>query len=398
MNKSNNKTPPGKMNEDIVICEKKASCIREKLENDLRKMIRNNQFDALVPIPSETEMVKRYGLCRNTIRKVLQTLLDEGLLYKRRGKGTFIVPQETRPLESTRLNKLLIIIPDYNESTRQLSSYDRCLLAGISDYAFQNHGKLELRAEGDSAERLLDQYRNLKFDGIIWDRPPHTCNNIIEKLHHHKVPQVTISQTVSGVPSLFFDYRKGIQDVVHFLYNIGHTRIIFIDLPKQAPIFTNRQHVFMDELRAIGISDPEKFVYTMTFKGKQQSDVSMVFKEHPSATAVFCSAPLIRELWKRLQEHGCKIPEKLSLITLGESQEYLPDSAISSLCEPRQKIGWTAAELISLQRAGKKISDDPVFLAGELLIRKSCSSPFLYFQKSRLTEFADHDAINAVLI
>ncbi len=42
---------------------------------------------------------------------------------------------------------------------------------------------------------------------------------------------------------------------------------------------------------------------------------------------------------------------RISLITLGENLEYLNDDSIGSLCEPRSKIGWRAAELIRFRKA-----------------------------------------------
>lgn len=355
---------------------------RDRLEQDLRKMILNNELDCINPISTEMELGKTYGLSRNTVRKALQTLTDEGLLYKRHGRGTFIIPPETRSPERVLLNKILVFLPDYNGNAAELASYDRRLLSGISDYAFLNRGKLELRPDGDSAGRLLDQYRNLKFDGIIWERPAQKYNSVIEKLHCHNVPQVTISRTIGNVPSLFFDYKTGIQDVLHFLHSIGHRQIVFIDLPNPAPIFMDRRKVFEEELRKTGITDTRRFVYTMTFKDKNTGGINQVFSEHPDVTALFCCVPLIKEIWGRLQQRKCRIPEELSLITLGENQEYLNDDSIGSLCEPRSRIGWRAAELIRLQKSRRCIAGEPEFLAGELIIRKSCRSPLHFFSNN----------------
>lgn len=45
------------------------------------------------PLPSEAELAERFGVCRMTARQAVQTLEAEGLVYRRRGSGTFIAPQ-----------------------------------------------------------------------------------------------------------------------------------------------------------------------------------------------------------------------------------------------------------------------------------------------------------------
>jgi GntR family transcriptional regulator len=46
--------------------------------------------DANGKMPTEFEFVKRFGVSRITIRNALQTLVEEGLLVRERGRGTFL--------------------------------------------------------------------------------------------------------------------------------------------------------------------------------------------------------------------------------------------------------------------------------------------------------------------
>lgn len=41
-------------------------------------------------VPTELELVNRFSVSRSTVRKALQQLVDEGVLTRRQGKGTFI--------------------------------------------------------------------------------------------------------------------------------------------------------------------------------------------------------------------------------------------------------------------------------------------------------------------
>lgn len=56
----------------------------------LRERILNGAFRSGGMIPSESEMVKTFGVSRVTVRQALNDLQKEGLLFKIHGKGTFV--------------------------------------------------------------------------------------------------------------------------------------------------------------------------------------------------------------------------------------------------------------------------------------------------------------------
>lgn len=41
-------------------------------------------------IPTEAELTQRYGVATGTVRKAVDTLVNEGLLQRRQGRGTFV--------------------------------------------------------------------------------------------------------------------------------------------------------------------------------------------------------------------------------------------------------------------------------------------------------------------
>jgi len=65
-----------------------------QLKEALRELIANAQPDQL--IPSEAELCDAYQISRTTVRKALNDLLHEGLLYTVQGKGTFVSNQKLR--------------------------------------------------------------------------------------------------------------------------------------------------------------------------------------------------------------------------------------------------------------------------------------------------------------
>ncbi|MEA4909623.1 MAG: GntR family transcriptional regulator [Anaerolineaceae bacterium] len=76
--------------------------IRESLREDILNSV-------LLPgqkIPSEDELALKFGFSRMTVRQGISDLIDEGLLYRRNGVGTFVThPQIVR--DHTRLTNFL---------------------------------------------------------------------------------------------------------------------------------------------------------------------------------------------------------------------------------------------------------------------------------------------------
>jgi GntR family transcriptional regulator len=56
----------------------------------LRKDIAGGIFKHGERLPAEHELAARFGVSRMTLRKSLEDLVDEGLLYRRHGRGTFV--------------------------------------------------------------------------------------------------------------------------------------------------------------------------------------------------------------------------------------------------------------------------------------------------------------------
>lgn len=70
-----------------------------QLTDLLREQIRSGLFHPGDRLPTEKELMERHGLSSSTVRQAVMTLVREGLLYRKAGKGTFVAePQLGRDL------------------------------------------------------------------------------------------------------------------------------------------------------------------------------------------------------------------------------------------------------------------------------------------------------------
>ncbi len=62
----------------------------QQLYNILRDEIISGRWKPGDMMPSESEMIEQFQVSRITVRQALELLVEEGLIYRRRGRGTFV--------------------------------------------------------------------------------------------------------------------------------------------------------------------------------------------------------------------------------------------------------------------------------------------------------------------
>lgn len=74
-----------------------------QLENLLREKILSGAFVAGDRLPTESELIREYGVSRITVRQALTALAEEGIIERQQGRGTFVSERRTRrrPFEGT---------------------------------------------------------------------------------------------------------------------------------------------------------------------------------------------------------------------------------------------------------------------------------------------------------
>lgn len=70
----------------------KASPSAARLLGALRKMIEQGDWKPGERIPTERDLAQRFRSARNTVRRALKVLEDEGRIYREVGRGTFVTP------------------------------------------------------------------------------------------------------------------------------------------------------------------------------------------------------------------------------------------------------------------------------------------------------------------
>ena len=73
-----------------------SSPIYIRIHNDLKESIEKGKWQVGDRIPAERELAEKYGVSRMTLRQAVQTLVDEGILERRVGSGTFVAREKVQ--------------------------------------------------------------------------------------------------------------------------------------------------------------------------------------------------------------------------------------------------------------------------------------------------------------
>jgi len=125
----------------LIIDKSSSTPLYIQLKNILKQSIISHEICEGEPIPSETQLAQRYSITRSTVRMAITELVNENLLRREHGKGTFVC---FSPISHSMLN-----FGSFSEycSKKDRVSVSRVLTAEIVPYASGDFFKL-IRARG----------------------------------------------------------------------------------------------------------------------------------------------------------------------------------------------------------------------------------------------------------
>lgn len=70
--------------------------IYHQIQGTIKRLILDGNLAPHERIPSENELSKQFGISQMTIRQAMSGLVEQGLVYRERGKGTFVAPKRMK--------------------------------------------------------------------------------------------------------------------------------------------------------------------------------------------------------------------------------------------------------------------------------------------------------------
>ena len=238
-----------------------------KIMHYLIDKIENGELKEDDQVPTEAELAERFEVSRITSRRALEELRHQGLIYRKRGGGSFVSPKQTVPrsadaAEATGRPEMIALVLPCEATVGKLSDY----IQGANNYLENTNYFLTVHDTGMNLEDEKNVIEDLVAKGIkgIIFYPFSDRDNLqlLYDLHMAHYPIVTIDKYFESVPVSYVvsDNLDGGYQAARHLLRHGHERVAFIcsEGIESATSIRNRYFGYCHALKEAGLPiDPE---------------------------------------------------------------------------------------------------------------------------------------------
>lgn len=335
----------------------------EKVKESLKNSIESGKYASGDKLPTETELMKKYGVSRYTIRRAAGELEAEHYIYRIQGGGMYIDNwrQKQRKAVNTKMIGVIIThLADYI-FPRIISGIDRVLAEnGYSLILSNTHN--DLRQEKNAIKRMLAS----QVDGLIIEPSqsalPNRDLHVYQDIVAANIPTLFINAHFASLnfPYLEVNDEQVEEEMVNHLISLGHHRIlgIFQVDDRQG---THRLQGFLNAY----LQHPAISYLSTNIMYHASQDMTPVFnkvaallqnnKERP--TAIVCyNDELALQIMNIIRSLDLKIPQDISLTGFDDyvMGHYL-SPRLATIAHPKEKMGIDAAKMIIKMINGEKV-------------------------------------------
>lgn len=322
----------------------------QKIAEWLEEKIADGTYAPGQKLPSEQDLREQFSVSRQTVRRALEVLEAQGLVYGRQGSGNFVTdPAEAQEGKSRRIAVVTTYVDNYIfpkiiQGIEQVLSREDFQV----QIAFTNN---RIQKETEILESLLEQ----DLRGLIIEATksalPNPNLHLYEKLLEKGVQVLFLN---SGYPELdcpvaALNDREAGRCAARYLLEMGHRELGGL-LKSDDGQGLRRYEGFLSELQEAGIQvDDNRFVWYDTgdcghFDWMEQR----ILNRFAGLSAVLCyNDGAAVELIELLGRNEIRVPEDLSIISIDDTDlAVFGDVDLTSVHHPKEKLGEKAAEMM----------------------------------------------------
>jgi GntR family transcriptional regulator, arabinose operon transcriptional repressor len=337
-------------------------------------------------LPSERSLLTEFGVQRDTVRRALDVLEGEGLVFRDPARGTFVLPRAESVNSPATPGTIILAVRRSEQSTGPgdiLRGLSRIMEAvGRPIFWFDTYDK-------QGRPERIPSLEHLRARGVvgaaIWPEMPASLERL--RLIRAMMPLVLLDRRVPGFESDFvgFNDADGARKATDHLIRRGHRRIGFISAEPEAATVQARVRGYRAALENAALpSSPEWILHAEQGIRSLPLTALSTFLEQRGAplTAVLCANDTIAVRFIGiLRSLGKRVPEDVAVIGFGNSLPPLMDAlGLTTVAQPFERVGQTAGEML-LTRLHERLTENAVpakvreiELPVELVVRESCGS------------------------
>jgi GntR family transcriptional regulator of arabinose operon len=353
-----------------------------RIVESLRSGILSGQYRNGARLPSEAELVRRFGVSRMTAVKAMQQLQQEGLLVRRTGSGTYAAGSV-----NNRNPAFGLIIPDLGETeifepickgmARSPDAQGHSLSWG--------HSRTSSVSKEDEAEHLCKQYIEQKVAGVFFaplefsERRDQVNYRILKALTAAHIPVVLLDRRAIGHPErnaydlVGLDNRRAGFVMADHLIRHGARHIAFLSEANSAETVDDRIAGYREALYAHGFSMDSLLV--IHGDGSDGRALQATLSEHKIDAFQCANDHTAARLMRSLLGLGLRIPQDLRIVGVDDVKYAgLLPVPLTTYHQPCLDLGAVAVAAMKERISNPHLVPRTILLEGRLVIRQSCGS------------------------
>ncbi len=348
--------------------------LKEKLVQELR----SRNLKANERFLTFRDIAEQHEVSTITASKAISELVDEGILYCRQGKGTFVgdIDKIKRLFNKDVFNIGATFLDMYNVSSPYLSE----VIKGISEGCNRFGYNLQIFATHAPDTMTIDNYvlmRNIKkkhIDGLLIASRMDLKDIIL--LRENNVPFVWIGNDLphEKVYCVLVDHVYGTFLAIEHLLNLGHKRIGLIRTSVEAAIIpTYRVCLEKRGLKFDTEMIKESGEYTQE-TGYALMKELLNLSNPPTAVFIIDDIVALGAM-KAIDEKGLRIPDDISIVGYGNHSAHLYSPVpLTTVDTHVRKMSVLSLEMLVKVMKGEEVKEPKLTITPNLIVRNSCGA------------------------
>lgn len=353
-----------------------------QLTDRLRRQIQSGVWPPGYRLPPEMELTSQLSVSRGTVRQAMDLLVNQGLLQRIPGKGTFVTLPDTR----ARSQLIGIVVPYLRDSLTT------DIVRGAEGVLRQSGFSLIFcHSDGDLALEQA-QLERLQHEGacglIVFPIGAADEAALLTRLRQPQIPLVLIDRRLPGLSTDYVvaDNVGGAYRAVEHLVTLGHRRIACISLPDQPSSVADRVRGYQQALRdaallplatvVLPISTHSADESIPSYSAAELAPVEHLLSAQDAPTALFCVNDFIAlGVMQYVLARGLRVPADIAIAGFDDIvlAPFMP-VPLTTVAQPKYEIGARAAQLLLDRISGAAQPSSEIVVPTNLVVRASTGS------------------------
>lgn len=351
----------------------------ELIRQTLTEAIASGQYEAGQRLPTESELVKRFGASRPTVNRALRELQLSGVIDRRAGSGSYVRADAAAHgyvfgLLIPELGRTEIFEPLCRGMAEAQQGGHHALLWGSS---LSDSSNIEEQVSQACRQLVAKKVSGVFFAPLELTHEKDTINRrIADVFDKAAIPIVLLDRDLVPYPErssydlVGIDNRRAGYVITGHLLKCGCRRIAFVGRPRSAPTVDARISGYREAILDAG-AGIEPFICRV--EPEDRDEVRRILDDIRPEAFVCANDFTAAHLLKTLNGLGVSVPDQVRMTGIDDVKyASLVSVPLTTVHQPCADLGAVAVNAMLERLRNPKLPARDILLSFQLVVRESC--------------------------